>query len=108
VYRIDPNARVSANVLVLILAQTFVVPAMHLQQLLRDSVPFSTNLRALAQISQVTQHATITDLRSLACLVCLVLHVRADVFEDALKYVFVQFLGVVAAATDRHVWDLAG
>ena len=81
---------------------------MYLQQLLRDSVPPPTNLRALAQVPQVAQHAAIANLRPLARLVSLVLHVRAHIFENPLEDVFVQALGVVASGADRHVWDLAG
>lgn len=81
---------------------------MHLHQLLRNSVPTPTHLRGLAHVAEVAQHAAIANLRTLARLVCLVLHVRAHIFEDALENVFVEALGEVASSADWHVWDLAG
>lgn len=60
VYRVDSNARIS--VITLALRVPIASHTMDSQLLLCNSVPAPADLRGLAQIPQVAQHATIANL----------------------------------------------
>lgn len=71
-----------------------------LQQALGDAIPAAAHLGAAGQITQIAQHAAITDHALLARLIGVVGGVRAHEFEDAAQDLVGQLAGAVAAAIE--------